>query len=166
MMDENQQKEQFSNAYFRAVVATAGYNVYKPDLDDDSVDWGMGERGGKGMFRSPRVELQLKCTSQDVVKDSYVAFPLPVKNYHDLRHTDYQVPRILMVIVVPKDANAWLVQTETSLALHRCGYWLSLRGYPDVPNVDTITVRLPRAQVVGVADVRQIMQRVGGGGLP
>jgi hypothetical protein len=166
MMDENQQKEQFSNAYFRAVVATAGYNVYKPEVDDDSVDWGMSVRGGKGTLRSPKVELQLKCTSQDVVREDHIAYPLPVKNYHDLRHTDYQVPRILVVVVVPKDVNSWLVQTEDSLTLHHCGYWLSLRGFEDVANVATITVELPRTQVFGVADVRQIMQRVAGGGFP
>ena len=63
-------------------------------------------------------------------------------------------------------AVSWLVQTEDSLALHRCGYWLSLRGYDDVSNADKITVHLPRSQVFAVAAVEQIMQRVAGGGVP
>ena len=37
----NQRKEQFSNAYLQAVASTAGYSLYKPVVDDDSVDWGI-----------------------------------------------------------------------------------------------------------------------------
>jgi hypothetical protein len=36
-MDLNKQKEQFSIAYVRAVVTAAGYNVYKMEVDEDSV---------------------------------------------------------------------------------------------------------------------------------
>ena len=36
-MDLNKQKEQFSIAYVRAVIAAAGYNVYKMEVDEDSV---------------------------------------------------------------------------------------------------------------------------------
>ncbi|WP_242037834.1 DUF4365 domain-containing protein [Tolypothrix sp. FACHB-123] len=35
-MDVNQQKEQFSNAYVRAVASIAGYSVYRPEVDDDN----------------------------------------------------------------------------------------------------------------------------------
>jgi len=38
LMDINQQKEQFSNAYIQAVASVAGYSLYKPNVDDDSVD--------------------------------------------------------------------------------------------------------------------------------
>jgi len=124
-MDENRQKEPFSNAYLRAVVATAGFSMYKPEVDDESVDWRIGARGGGGTTRSPKMELQLKCTSREVLKDGHVAFPLKVKNYNDFRHTDYQVPRILVVVLVPQDVSAWIAQSEDSLALRPCGYWLS-----------------------------------------
>ena len=55
----------------QAVTAAAGYNVYKPEVDDDSVDLGIAARGGKGTFRSPKLELQLKCTSIDVLKNCF-----------------------------------------------------------------------------------------------
>lgn len=47
-MDINQQKEQFSNAYLQAVASVAGYSLYKPNVDDDSVDWGIAASGGTG----------------------------------------------------------------------------------------------------------------------
>ena len=165
-MDENRQKEQFSDAYLRAVTATAGYNVYKPEVDDDSVDWGIGAHGGGGTTRSPKVELQLKSTSRDVLKDDHVAFPLTLKNYDDLRHTDYQVPRILVVVLVPKDAGAWIVQSEDCLALYHCGYWLSLYGRAEVTNSENVTVHLSRTNIFSVDGLTGIMDRIAKGGLP
>jgi hypothetical protein len=36
-MDINQQKEQFSITYVRAIAAVAGYSLYRPEIDNDSV---------------------------------------------------------------------------------------------------------------------------------
>ncbi|MCP4592034.1 MAG: hypothetical protein GY842_14965 [bacterium] len=57
-MEPNQQLEQLSRAYVRAVAAVAGLAVYEPDVDHDSVDLGLAARGGPGVLRSPRLELQ------------------------------------------------------------------------------------------------------------
>ena len=135
-------------------------------MDDDSVDWGISLRGGKGTVRSPRIETQLKCTSQDVLRHDHLAFPLSIKNYDELRCVDYQVQRILIVVLVPTAVNDWMAQSEESLALRRCGYWATLRGEPEVANETQITVYLPRVQIFSVDDLRAIMVRVAGGGLP
>lgn len=47
-MDINQQKEQFSNTYLQAITTVAGYSLYKPSVDDDSVDWGIAAKGVLG----------------------------------------------------------------------------------------------------------------------
>ena len=165
-MDPNKQKEQFSDAYVRAVASAAGYACYKPEVDDDSVDWGIGATGGKGTLRSPRIELQLKCTGRDVREDNHVQFPLKVKNYNDLRHENDQVPRILVVVVVPERVEDWLGHSEEALALRHCGYWISLRGRPDTNNASTITIPIPRGQQFTVESLRGMMERVQTGGLP
>ena len=165
-MDPNKQKEQFSNAYLQAVAATAGYNICKPDVDDDSVDWGIGVRGGGGTIRSPKVDLQLKCTSGDILKGDHLAFALKVKNYDELRCDDYQVPRILVVVLVPDSVNDWLLQTEDSLAMRRCGYWVSLRGRGETTNTETVTIHLPKADVFSVDSLQGMLNRIGNGGLP
>ncbi|MCL6543278.1 MAG: DUF4365 domain-containing protein [Roseiflexus sp.] len=46
-MNLSRQKEQFSIAWVRAVVSVAGYAVYHPEVDDDSVDLGIAVRGGR-----------------------------------------------------------------------------------------------------------------------
>lgn len=165
-MDLSMCKEQFSRAYVRAVASVAGYNVYQFDVDDDSIDLGIAGRGARGTNRSPRLELQVKCTSQDVLTDGYVTFPLKRKNYDDLVGDNVDVPRILVVVVVPDNIEDWLTHSEDSLVMKRCGYWLSLRAYPETTNTTSVTVKIPRAQVLTVESLRAIMDTISGRGAP
>src|ERR1700674_2784154 len=128
-MDISQRQEQFSLAYLRAVASVAGFTAYKPEVDDDSIDIGLAGRGAEGTTRSPRVELQVKCSSQaGVLGAEHLTFPLTLKNYNDLRPDTVLVPRILLVVLVPENLEEWVTQTEEQLAMRRCGYWVSLRG--------------------------------------
>src|SRR5438045_4200941 len=102
-MDLNAQKEQFSTAFVMAAAAISGYAISKPVPDEDSVDWTFAMRGGNGTVRSPKLDAQLKCTDQLISCGADLSYSLPVKNYSELIHSDYSVPRILIVVVVPKD---------------------------------------------------------------
>ena len=105
--------------------------------------------GPIGSVRSPKLDVQLKCTAAGIVTSDNLSHQIPMKNYDDLRHDDYQVPRILVVISVPTDVNQWLTQTHDHLLLCHCGYWVSLRGQPEMTSASKenprVTVRLPRA---------------------
>jgi hypothetical protein len=79
----DQKKKQFSVAYLHAVAAAAGYATYRPSVDEDSIDWGLAAKDG-GAVRSPRLELQLKCTERDDFDGVDLRFPLKVKNFNDL----------------------------------------------------------------------------------
>ncbi|MBF0606482.1 MAG: DUF4365 domain-containing protein [Candidatus Magnetobacterium sp. LHC-1] len=165
-MDMNQQKEQFSIAYARAVVAAAGFICYTYDIDVDSIDIGISGIGGVGTAKSPKIEIQLKCTARDIMFSDGVRYPLKIKNYNELRGEDYPIPRLLVVVVVPEDINEWLLHSEDELSMRHCGYWMSLRGFPETDNKETITVTLPRTQQFNVNDLCQIMERISNGGLP
>lgn len=162
-MDLSQQKEQFSVSYLRAVAAVAGYTLYEPTVDDDSVDWQIAARGTADTPRRPRVELQLKCSARDILRPETVRFPLEIKNYEDLRTDNLLVPRILIVVFVPRDVRDWIRHSEEELALRHCGYWSSLRGEPPVQNQGTITVSLPRSQQFTPEALKQIMKRINDG---
>jgi hypothetical protein len=90
---------------------------------------------------------------------------IKLKNYDDLRHTDYQNPRILVVVTVPEDITTWLAQTDERLVLSHCGYWLSLRDRPAVASTakknPRVSVRLPRNQPFTVEQLNEIMARIG-----
>lgn len=165
-MDRNAQKEQFSFAYICSIIAVAGYNLGGWRVDEDSVDLSIAAGGVLGLPRRPQIDVQLKCTSTDVLDQRAVRFPLKLKNYDELRNPHLINPRILVVVVVPPRLEDWLSQTEDELVLRRCGYWMSLRGVPETSNVQSVTVVLPRAQLFTPQALIEIMTRVNDGGLP
>jgi hypothetical protein len=159
MMDIAQRKEQFSRAYVRAVAAVAGFSVATPEVDDESIDMALSGRSVEGVPCRPRIELQLKCTAGDVVRDDLIVYPLRRKNYDELRLTDLLVPRLLIVVHVPETEEEWLRHTEDELVMRRCGYWVSLRDEPETSNQSKVTVYLPRWNVFDVAGLRALMGR-------
>jgi Domain of unknown function (DUF4365) len=162
----NQQKEQFSNTYLQAIASVAGYSLYKPFVDDDSVDWGIAAKGGTGRIRAPRLELQLKSTSKDVLGNSSIRYPLKLKNYDDLRMDDFAIPRILVVILIPETIEDWLTQSETETCMKECGYWISLRGMPETQNTTAVTVTIPRTNQFTVIALQSIMEGISQGVQP
>jgi hypothetical protein len=163
LVDISQQKEQLSNVYLQAVTTVAGYSLYRPSVDDDSVDWGIAAKGVMGRIRAPRLELQLKSTSRDLLDDKYLRYPLKLKNYDDLRLLDFAIPRILIVLVLPENLADWLQQSEEELCLRYCAYWVSLRGMSETPNTTTVTISLPRSNQFTATALQSIMQRIGQG---
>lgn len=112
------QMEQFSRAYVHAVASAAGFNVFPPsEIDDDSVDVTIADKGPRGTIRSPRLDVQLKCTQGEPTFVDPLPFELKkLKNYDDLRHSDYMVPRILVDLYVPDDVTTWVAHSEQELA--------------------------------------------------
>jgi hypothetical protein len=163
LVDISQQKEQLSNVYLQAVTTVAGYSLYRPSVDDDSVDWGIAAKGVMGRIRAPRLELQLKSTSRDLLDDKYLRYPLKLKNYDDLRLLDFAIPRILIVLVLPENLADWLQQSEEELCLRYCAYWVSLRGMSETQNTTTVTISLPRSNQFTATALQSIMQRIGQG---
>src|SRR5438046_533103 len=148
-MTSEQQMEQFSLAYVRAVAAAAGVNVSRPEVDDDSVDIMFSVKSVVGRPQPPLLEVQVKCTAAPIARGQSIRFPLKIKNYNDLIGDRY-VPRILIVVAVPKPVRDWLTQDEKSLVLRRCGYWVSLAGEPETANSTSVTVEVPRTQLFSV----------------
>lgn len=161
-MDINQQKEQFSLAYLHVVATAAGFKLSDPRVDDESVDVIIGQSGGEGTVRSPRLEVQLKCTERDVLRDDGVHFQLKRKNYDDLRDPDVMVPRILVVMLVPEDTSEWLNDVpEEEICLRRCAWWIPLVGEDERLGVESPTVVLPRLNLFNPDALRMIMGKVG-----
>jgi hypothetical protein len=162
LLTANEIKEQLSHVYVRAIASCEGFVVERVAHDRDSVDvWIEAHGGGLGGTRnSPRLGVQLKSTAMDLDEpwDDF-AHDLPVKNYNDLVKR-YANPRIVVVLVLPKDERQWLTWTAESLVLRRCAYWCSLFGKPPTANEYTCRVRFERARVFDGAACRALLQRV------
>jgi hypothetical protein len=163
-MEENLIKEQFSHSFVGAIASIAKFATYKPSVDDDSIDIGFSLKGGSGTICSPRLEAQLKCTSADVRKNECLHFPLIKKNYDELRIENVHIPRILIVVLVPDNVQECVQHDEEeALILKRCGYWISLRGFPESKNQNSVTINIPRENIFSVDSLRGIMTKVGKG---
>jgi hypothetical protein len=101
----------------------------------------------------------LKCKAAPTPAEPEFSHSIKLKNYNDLRDPTIQVPRILVVVLVPDAPGDWL-------ALRRCGYWLSLRGLPPSANAASQTVTMKKQQTFNVQSLGDIMGRLASGGLP
>lgn len=157
------QKEEYSYAYISAVASTAGYSfqIAPRPLDLVGVDVTITRLVSPGSRRRTRLDLQLKCTSQDILDNDGIRFPLEIKNYNELRNTNpSDDPLLLIIILVPEKVEDWLQQSETELCLKRCAYWVLLRGQPETNNQTTVTVYIPRTNIFSVDALQTLMQQI------
>jgi hypothetical protein len=165
----NDLKAEFSQAYVRAIAHAAGYFVLEANrnMDSDGVDLTVFARTSVGnTIRSPRLDIQLKATAVQVTEDP-IPFDVEAKNHVELCATDFQIPRILVVVYLPNDTpTSWVKATEEELVLRKCGYWISLMGQTPTSNSTTHRVRIPRSNCFHVAQLQDIMSRISSGGTP
>ncbi|WP_375472039.1 DUF4365 domain-containing protein [uncultured Nostoc sp.] len=160
------QKEEFSYAYINAIASAAGYSfqIAPRPLDLVGVDITITGIVSPGSRRRTRIDLQVKCTSQKLLDNDFVKFPLEIKNYDELRNDNPDDdPLLLVVVLVPDLQEDWLQQSETKLCMKRCAYWVSIRGQPPTENQTTVTVYLPRQNIFSVEALIALMQQITSG---
>lgn len=162
-MHPGNKKEQFNVAYVCAMAAQAGLNHLPPVVDEDSVDLTLMGKGYTGKVRNPQIHLQLKCTSQELISGDFIKFPLPKKNYDDLRGDNVVCPRYLVVLLVPKDGNDWIQHHPEHMSLHNRCYWVSIKDHPDSSNNTKVMIDIPLTQRLTTADLRQLMSQASNG---
>jgi Domain of unknown function (DUF4365) len=155
------------NAYLLAVATVAGLTLAKPEVDDDSIDFIVCGSGFKGKISRPKLDIQLKCQihRECIGKDGFT-YPLKIKNYDDLRATDIMVPRLLIVVVVPKQVSDWLTQSDNEAQMKYCGYWQSVRDRPETSNISNVSISIPQSNRLDVQGLTDLMQRVASGETP
>lgn len=96
---------QFSIAYVKAVAAVAGFYAEEDthSHDKDGVDMVIMKRGPMGVTVSPTLDVQVKSHLGPTPKADPWKYDLKAASYRTLRATPYQVPRILVVMMMPKD---------------------------------------------------------------
>ena len=153
-MDLNTQKERFSLSYIEAIASQAGYQVVEPKVDHDSIDGAIMADFGQ----RPLIHFQAKSTSQNLVRNDAIHFPLSRKNYDDLR-IEARNPRILVVLLMPEETSEWVRQDDNELCLRHCAYWRCLEGQPDRSNTTSITVEVPLANAFSSEQLTALMEK-------
>lgn len=161
-MAPSAQQECFGDAFLLAVAAVAGCAVLRPRTDNDSVDWTLSCR----LSRRPKLDVQMKTWIHDGGTGDDIRYPLKKKNYDDLVLGDLLTPRILVLVLLPDNPSEWLSSIPEQVVLRRCGYWTSLTGQPRSGNVSSVTVTVPRTNLLTVEALRGVMHRINEGGAP
>lgn len=161
-MDLNHQKEHFSNAFVSAIASAGGLTIAKPAPDVESVDFTLGRPDSA----SPRLDLQLKCSSTAEIDGDKIPFSLPMKNYDELRTARTMVPRILVCVLVPDAPEQWLELKRKRMLLRHCAYWMSLEGAAAVDNENSKTVHIPASQQFTVNAAHDLLDVVAAGDRP
>ena len=150
-MSPNFIQEQLSWAYVRAVIFRAGYRLNLPVVDDHGIDGTVGSYSA-GVNR---VDFQLKSTTDYEIRDRSIIYDLRVENYNQLIKED-DLPRVLILFLMPDDPDQWLTQTQEELCLRKCAYWVSLMGMAPSGNRSTVRVSVPLSNMFdlnGLADM-------------
>lgn len=163
-MTPKQRQEEISKAYVHAVAAACGFAVGHWSQDHGGVDTTISaERAlGRGPYSKPKVDLQLKATTQDVVREAHVTWSLEMAHYDKLR-APARVPHLLVVLVLPEDADDSVSHTIDALIIRKCAYWVNMTGMPEVSGQASKTVLIPREQVFSPEGLLQILTLVSEG---
>ena len=149
-------QEQLSWSYVRAVSYRAGFRLYLPEVDDHGIDGTIEDPSSRGMNR---VDFQLKATTVYEVDNSTIRYDLRVQNYNQLVLED-DVPRILILFIMPDDDTQWLGYDEDELCLRKCAYWVDLMGQPPSSNASTRRVSVPMSNPFFHDDLHSMFQRL------
>jgi hypothetical protein len=158
-------KQQFSLAFTHAIAAAARCTINNLEVDVERVDYTVRQRASHRKYTSAQVDVQMKCTEQDVLKDDGVHWSLSRDHYDYLRDPRTINAQILVVLLVPPLQEEWLQADSEGMLLRRAAYWMCLQG-ADAVDTQSTTVVLPRANVFNVEQLLEILQRVGDGGKP
>ena len=85
------------------------------------------------------------------------------KNYNDLIPSNVLAPRILVLVTLPANINEWLSLTAERLVMRRCACWVSLAGEPERDNETSVTVSVPRENLLTPDSVRLMMDKINQG---
>jgi hypothetical protein len=163
-MYKTSKQEEFSIAYIRALAAPLGFNPGKFEIDDDSVDIIFTAKyDNNSVIRSPKLDLQLKCTQTKFSKDNFLHYDLSVKNYDDLHGSNVANPRYLVVVCIPPNENDWVIVKDEELILRYSAYWFSLRYAPDTKNSNSVTVKIPKDQKLNKVSFKMLMDKASKG---
>jgi hypothetical protein len=155
--DLSARQECFGDAFLLAAAASAGCDIALRRPDCDGIDWTVSY---KLFSRRPKIDVQMKTWTGDGGSGDQIHYPLKRKNYDSLILTDVLVPRILVLVTVPKDPEAWIALSTEQLILHHCSYWASLAGRSPSDNESTVTVHIPRKNILTVQVLQELMKKV------
>jgi hypothetical protein len=154
--------EGISRAFVTAVAHATGLNIEVSAYDYglDGTFSSVKVRKNRRVADGYKLDFQLKASTNIILEDEYVKYNLESKNYNDLVDIDVGTPRILILYKLPILKNEWLNVCESGILLKDCAWWYSLHGLKETTNSQTVTIRIPRKQILNIDTLGLLMSKV------
>ena len=166
-------ESELSYAYLHAVASHAGAGCEVSGRHDDNagVDaritaWGPFPGGGYRNEVDLKVQLKATIKLPAEIGDYYSYHLDGISRYNDLRSEALSTPRILVVLFLPKESEKWITHNDHALSLHRCAYWVSLRGAKKSDNKTGQTVYIPKSQRFDVDGLTSLFKSISKNEIP
>lgn len=157
-------KEGLSKSYVAAITHKAGLNYEDKSGFDYGIDGSIGDirilSTGRRHDSGFKIDFQLKSSINISVRDDKIIYTLEAKNFNDLVCDDVGTPRILILFYLPQEEAEWVKVTEENLIMKNCAWWCSLRGQEPTDNTSSVTIHIPRNQVLTVEELTRLMSLV------
>ncbi|MEV4266641.1 DUF4365 domain-containing protein [Kribbella sp. NPDC049584] len=158
--------ESFQEGYLRAVCASAGCVIARPEIDE-GIDVNLTHRAESHLAtdRVARLEIQLKATTTSNLSSDFVKVRLRQDRYNYYAVSNPSVHKIVVGLAMPTDQAAWIASNHNALSVHYCAYWINLAGAGET-STEAKDVKIPKAQIFDDVALCDIMERIGQGGAP
>jgi hypothetical protein len=168
LLTPEHRKESLARAYIHAIAGHIGMSCsvrnfdYGIDVTLHEITVRTNPSTGKMRYveSGMPLDIQVKSTTTAIIEEDEVKYDIDINTYDDLRDMNVSTPRILVLHFQPKEQGQLLRQTEDTLALLGCCYWLSLKGREAVTNTCTVRICIPRKNIFTVDQLQQIMNRI------
>jgi hypothetical protein len=161
---KNNHQGRYGEAYFHVLATAAGAVATKVEYDMEGVDFFVGLPREVRGIRFPKIEVQVKSVSnlQPSASGAVWRFrDLNEDQYNNLAGPDFRVPRLLVLITVPKTVSSYACADANALTLSHAAYWLSLEDQPMVADPSTkrhVIVDVPTANLLTVESLLSLFE--------
>lgn len=153
---------ELSYAYLHAVASKAGFECATAGrLSDnhgiDAMIRVLARLDKDSILTDFDMDIQLKATTKQLPQSkSQYSYSLPIGQYDKLRADTAQNQKLLVVLLLPPNQDEWLSVSAKVMKLHKCAYWVSLRGACEIHNQKHVTVYLPKKNIFSPDQLREI----------
>lgn len=158
-------ESELSVAYLQAIAARNRFScaIGTRTMDNNGIDatlHGMGNFGGA--LTEITLHVQLKATTKEPsIQDGKISYFLDsIALYDKYRALSANVPKILVVLFLPKAEPEWVSHSVDALCIRKCAYWVSLRGATASTNSSGVTVYIPESQALSPEELQNIFSRI------
>lgn len=156
-------KEDLSVCYLKTIAAVNGIALENITHDEDSVDVIIKkviQMSSSRRFNS-QISVQLKSTSsksQYNIKENEIIYEFKVKNYNDLCIAA-TMPSMLALLILPEKEEEWINWTTNELMINGKMYWLSLQSNKLTENKDSISIKIPKENILNNVTIEQLIEK-------